>query len=763
MIGMYNVSENVAQIIRVFFDKVRSHGQHSDPCRVLFASLYAHTKQSTNRYTSILKHDIVELENYLPSEQINHLVENYTSVLKFCIDNSGYTRDSNGYTNILPPSLMSLCNRLMSTFFGSKAFLPFAGSCQYAIDNPGSTFEGFECDPVNWAISQIYFDAIGEDVNIVFGADAGRILMQNNKYDTIFSFPPMLPNLKNQEIIDWVSTLATEHLTSDGEMMLILPESACYSNTGWKAFREAIVDAHQKCSVEVIVLPERILSFTGIKLSLFLIKNDGKANLKLMDASSEKYYIEGIQGARHLDVDKIVSDFKGESGNSIRVLRAGDLKKDCNLMPSRYLIDRVLPAGNEGYCRINLNELIDIIYSGHPFQESVPLIGMSELSDSYLKCAIRLSDRMSKRYESYRPLTQKCLIAGFIGQRFKVGRFDGSRSVGLRKELFPFTIKEKYRTLISEEFILRAVMSELSNLQARMLSEGIVLKRLSIGDFLSIKVDIPVDDENRFDMHRQLWLVKDDTLVSLTKVEEMAAMRFGQMRKEFMEELRNRKHNLGNLIVPLRSSIKDIDFYLKKASNIEDIKSELVDELDCAESIISKMSYLLMHLCDDVVFGEPEAIDIDEFLREYEKLGDIEYVQDLIALEEDSDGKENRQSRCVNIAHANLVQIVENIISNARKHGFTEPERTDYQIKVFVNYDSDRNMMKISFCNNGNPLPEGLTKEKYSSMAESIGPNAGEGRGGNMVAVNLRHFGGDFEIFNDEERNVVVNIFIPIA
>lgn len=763
MSDMYNISENATQTIRVFFDKIRSLGLHRDPSRVLFASLYAYSKKSTTRYISILKNDIVELGKYLTTEQINQLVEEYTSVLKFCIDNFGYNRDGIGLTNIIPASLMSLCNQLMSSFFGSKVFLPFAGSCQYAIDNPGSTFEGFEYDPINWALSQIYFDAIGEDVNIVFGADAGRLLLQNNRYDTIFSFPPILSSLKNQEVTDWMSTLVLEHLSSGGEMMLILPESACYSNTGWRAFRETIVKAPQKYSVEVIVLPERFLSFTDIKLSLFLIKNDGKANFKLMDASSEKYFIEGIQKSRHIDVAQIVSDFKGGTSNSLCILKSGDLKNDFNLMPSRYLIDKALPALGKGYCRITLSELIDIISPKRTFRESVPLIGMSELSDKYLNCAIRLSDRMSKQYESYRPLTQECLIAGFIGQRFKVGRFEGSRSVGLRKELFPFTLKGKYKSLLSEEFILRSVMSSLSNLQAQMLAEGSGFKRLSIQDFLSIKVDIPVDGENKFDMQRQLWLVKDDTLVSLTKVEEMAAQQFVQMKKEFMEELRNRKHNLGNLIVPLRNSIKDIDFYLNRDSDIENIRRDLVDELDCAKSIISKMSSLLMHLCDEVVFGEPEAINIDRFLQDYEKLGDIEYVRDLIALEEDFDDENNQLSRCVNIAHTNLEQIVENIISNAKKHGFTVPERTDYQIKVFVNYDSDRNMMKISFRNNGNPLPEGFTKERYSSRVESFGPNAGEGIGGNIVAVNLRHFGGDFEIFNDEEKHVVVNIFLPIA
>lgn len=69
-------------------------------------------------------------------------------------------------------------------------------------------------------------------------------------------------------------------------------------------------------------------------------------------------------------------------------------------------------------------------------------------------------------------------------------------------------------------------------------------------------------------------------------------------------------------------------------------------------------------------------------------------------------------------------------------------------------------MYRIDFRNNGNPLPEGLTKESYGENRKYAGKTGGTGIGGYEVAENVRHYNGDFSISQDGDWTVV-SIYLP--
>ena len=113
------------------------------------------------------------------------------------------------------------------------------------------------------------------------------------------------------------------------------------------------------------------------------------------------------------------------------------------------------------------------------------------------------------------------------------------------------------------------------------------------------------------------------------------------------------------------------------------------------------------------------------------------------------------------IARNDILRLVSNIIDNARKHGFTDSNRKDYEIKVTLSIDVDNNMYQIDFRNNGNPLPEGMNKMRYGIKGEKAGKTAGTGLGGNYVKSFVEHYGGDYDIFM-EDGWTVVRICLPI-
>ena len=117
----------------------------------------------------------------------------------------------------------------------------------------------------------------------------------------------------------------------------------------------------------------------------------------------------------------------------------------------------------------------------------------------------------------------------------------------------------------------------------------------------------------------------------------------------------------------------------------------------------------------------------------------------------------------VDIAEYNFGKIVRNILENAKKHGFddfTDVNRRDCIIEIALNWDKERQMYRIDFRNNGDSLPEGLTKATYGENRKYAGKTGGTGIGGYEVDENVRYYNGDYAISQDGDW-VVVSIYLP--
>ena len=113
------------------------------------------------------------------------------------------------------------------------------------------------------------------------------------------------------------------------------------------------------------------------------------------------------------------------------------------------------------------------------------------------------------------------------------------------------------------------------------------------------------------------------------------------------------------------------------------------------------------------------------------------------------------------VAPNDFQRLVNNILNNAKRHGFTNPNKKDYVVQINASIDAESGMYQIDFRNNGDPLPEGMNKMRYGLKGEKAGKTAGTGLGGNYVKSFVEHYGGDYDIFM-EHGWTVVRIFLPI-
>ena len=265
------------------------------------------------------------------------------------------------------------------------------------------------------------------------------------------------------------------------------------------------------------------------------------------------------------------------------------------------------------------------------------------------------------------------------------------------------------------------------------------------------------------------------------------------MKTEYINEVRMRKHDIRPHLRQLASSERLMLHYIDNASDMEELKRNLRNQIEHGHVALTSISMIVDHLSDEEKFGSPELLNIDRLLTDIEVNHDegegfvIEYdcdeesfrkygfaipnlLEQLQLAQEQGVGmaeflKDNLKENLplfVSIAPIDFQRMVNNIIENARKHGFTDHARADYYMSIDLNINKERNMYQIDFCNNGTPLPEGMTKTRYGLKGEKAGSNAGTGSGGYIVKSIVNHYGGDYDIFC-KDGITTVRILLPIA
>ena len=276
-----------------------------------------------------------------------------------------------------------------------------------------------------------------------------------------------------------------------------------------------------------------------------------------------------------------------------------------------------------------------------------------------------------------------------------------------------------------------------------------------------------------------------------TELEATYQEKYDAMKSDYINEVRMRKHDMRPHLRQLASSERLMLHYIEESKNLEELKKHMRSQLGYTHEALTSLSTIVDHLSNEEKFGKSELLNLDKLLEEIEINHDdgegfaIEYdcnresfnragfvLPDLIeqwekANEQGVDMKQFIQSLTkenlplfVEIAPVDFQRLVTNIIDNARNHGFTDNTRTDYYIGIDLSYNADREMYQIDFSNNGNPLPDGMTKEHYGIRGEKAGEHGGTGNGGYIIKSIVSHYGGDFDVLT-KDGITIIRIFLP--
>ncbi|MBQ6681809.1 MAG: GHKL domain-containing protein [Prevotella sp.] len=261
-------------------------------------------------------------------------------------------------------------------------------------------------------------------------------------------------------------------------------------------------------------------------------------------------------------------------------------------------------------------------------------------------------------------------------------------------------------------------------------------------------------------------------------------------QEKYKSKLENYQHTMRKHSQQISSAVRRMERFINDMDSSEEVKKFLNDRLAVIKTHRLYLSEDVERLNEENTYGEASPFDIDYSLRNYREYfgADVcsikytnnisndairqyrkEHQEELKKLDEKSRNKRLEAALAesslayVDIAEYNFGKIVRNILENAKKHGFddfTYINSKDCVIEIALNWDKERQMYRIDFRNNGNPLPEGLTKESYGENRKYAGKTGGTGIGGYEVAENVRHYNGDYSISQDGDW-ITVSIYLP--
>jgi Signal transduction histidine kinase len=257
----------------------------------------------------------------------------------------------------------------------------------------------------------------------------------------------------------------------------------------------------------------------------------------------------------------------------------------------------------------------------------------------------------------------------------------------------------------------------------------------------------------------------------------------------FKHAIRLRKHALIQNISAFDSLFHSLEYCLsehngmiKAGDQLSSVSSMTVGEaMELLHTQLETISYRVEHLTESNDWGKSESIEPQSFIENYEKLhasAEFQFCHLWEPFETNTFSKDVfdkktgkllfHKGESMNMAwfpRKALQQVFDNIVANAREHGFKDKSRKDYVIQT--SWNTDGMNMLIEIANNGEPLPKDVDTDLLLEYGYStaLNKNGHSGIGGGEIAEVVRKFGGDIKIVSSPEKKFTVSyiLTIPLA
>lgn len=744
---------------------------------------------------------IFEIADHLVYNQLSS--KDYIEILDFAIQQhmlesgrmTGECYQSKEMTQLVAFIIGSSCDTI---------FNPFAGLLSYATEIKSySQFEAIEINRDIWELGMIRA-ALSDRIESISSTLGDVANWPKKKYDGIVLTPPFRIKIDMADSIfnsrEFSETVAMSRFetstTEKGVLLTYVPLSVLFSVTEEKLRQNLTAKGYVDT---IIILPSGLMTYTNIPIALVVLRKKHSTNLpiRMLDASS---LFTEVNKRRVLDVDAVLKALEASMRVSIADIEANQWSWNINAykdVPERQHPGDFVPK--------KFGEIVDEPNLERHFDDCKGhVVKISDLSDSpydYIKSPSEfpMTDDLRNTVKCIEPVLLLSTIRTLNPTFCKA---TNETPIFVSKNVAVFKLSDS-------DVDTGYLCTELAD--AQISSLGAYIPYFTRSSILRMVLYFPPtkDEQEKYFIAR-----KKEYILSKAKEEGLQEV-IDQMKGDYLNEIRTRKHDMMPHVRQVDSACKNIELYLSHRQEIGDnefiqgIKEEVTNQ----KRAIKSLTTLLKIFSREEQFGTPEVINLDRFLTKHFLNGrnyTIDHITDYIAMLEyginlpkylkihskvyrveqtqteksvlsdvgidalilQKDGVTNSSTiqdyaEGINVLMApdDLLRLCDNIVNNAVKHGFTDSSRKDYSIVSELTIDRERDMFRIDFRNNGTPIPKGLDKYRYGIRGEKAGNTAGNGEGGHIVKSIVEHYGGDYDIFSEKTENgdlTTVRIYLPI-
>ncbi len=530
--------------------------------------------------------------------------------------------------------------------------------------------------------------------------------------------------------------------------VMLVPLSFCYRRENFDIRKELV---GKKNIQAIIALPAGAIRNIAIPTCLVVVdKLIKRGSVRFVDASD--CLMKNAKGSSRLDVPTIIDRFlENDNVRTCNVQIEEIFRNDCVLTPALYTNLTEYP---EGFKVVELGDLVEFVSGEKRFDDKKGhLAKISSLSTDSADC-IRAVDYFEEtdKLSNATKITEPVILLSSI-RDLKPTYCEASieHPLFVHPNVFVCRITKSW---VSPTYLCLEISRRGS------LFMGGVIPRIPRATLMKIKVAFPsIDQQRSLEEQNNLYKEASEGL-KLAKVKEMGLQEIiDKMKAEYMLEVRNRKHDMKTPMVQLRSTLKLLSLFSEELPKEESAKLNVY--IQRQKAALDALSEIVRHLADENKFAEPEILNVDEILSgliSNESYYSIKYWKDDISFEE-----AGITTPYVNMGHSDFLRLVNNIIGNAIDHGFTD-KTGHYAINIYT-YIEDGSL-RISFQNDGEPLPQEIDKERYGMRLVKGKESKGQGTGGYVVKSIVEHYGGDYDVYveklDDGAELTFVDVKIPI-
>lgn len=411
------------------------------------------------------------------------------------------------------------------------------------------------------------------------------------------------------------------------------------------------------------------------------------------------------------------------------------------------------------------------------------VLSLTHLSDNYLNCDIDAQSLPKKKGSGRKIITEDCLVMSFWGGTVYVGRVHGvttENPLVLGFWVHAFRMRETEKTysltgnetssnrkvssIITEDYLLRSLgeaksqLKELPQFRLIPFFGSILMPSMAFDAIIKVRCSVP-------NLTEQFKRYKADVVDSL----KAADLRIQKAYDEYRKDVRMKKHAIGQTVFNLKNWWDNLNLARQKGNGVVSdadtigvthkiTVAEIYWNLDIT---MSKLSTQLDKF--DSGYGlSREEFALPTFLEQYiaeNRSPDFTFEYNANAYRWNNEGETNDtnvdKQPSITFSKEALTRVLDNIVNNARTHGFQGRLNEQNKIKLVIQAQGTDYILIVA--NNGAPLKDDFQKEDVFVYGQTSGETQKHfGIGGYEIKRLMNEFEGDVELLANSEREYSV-------